>query len=181
MLLDAIKDLHDQTDLVFTRLNSLENPRLTAAFCGTGVSRHLRHMHDHERAVQNSLTSGVVDYNRRRRNDPGEQDIQLAFETSQHLKQGWLSANLSDRPVAVHSEISITQNQTLSLQSTLWRELMYMIHHNIHHLAYIKLLFEQQGIDLPDTLGQAPATATHLRHLEATRSSEGVNASNSFE
>lgn len=168
MLLDAIKDLHDQTDLVFTSLNSLATPRLTAAFYDTGVSRHLRHMHDHERAVQNSLTSGVVDYNQRRRNDPGEQHIRLALETSQHLQQGWLSADLSDRPVAVHSEISVTQNHTLSLQSTLWRELMYMIHHNIHHLAYIKLLLEQQGIDLPDTLGQAPATATYYRRHQTT-------------
>lgn len=166
MLLNAIKDLHDQTDQVFARLNSLDNVRLPAVFCETGVSRHFRHMHDHERAVQNSLNSGVIDYNRRRRNDPGERDIRVAFDTSQRLQQGWLSADLSDRPVVVHSEISVTQSHTLSLQSTLWRELMYMIHHNIHHLAYIKLLLDQQGIRLPEAVGLAPATASHVRALE---------------
>lgn len=168
MLLNAIKDLHDQTDLVFARLNSLDNIRLTTAFCETGVSRHLRHIHDHERAVQNSLNSGVVDYNCRRRSDPGEHDIRVAFDTSQRLRQFWLSADLSDRPVEVRSEISVTHSHTLSLQSTLWRELMYMIHHNIHHLAYIKLLLDQQDIDLPDILGQAPATASYFRALEET-------------
>ncbi|MEP4547511.1 MAG: hypothetical protein ABJ000_15135 [Saccharospirillum sp.] len=181
MLLDALNGLHDQTDLVFACLSSLDNLRLTAAFFDTGVSRHLRHMHDHERAVFHSLSSGVVDYNRRRRNDAGERDMQTTIDTSQRLRQGWLNADLSDRPVVIHSEISVTQNQTLALQSTLWRELMYMIHHNIHHLAYIKLLLDQQGIDLPASLGRAPATATHCRQLEATVSSEGVSANNSFE
>lgn len=169
MLLDAIKDLHDQSSLIFDRLGSLDNPRQIAAFCDTGVSRHLRHMYDHERAVQNSLYSGVVDYNRRRRNDPGERDMLAALASSERLWQGWLSADLTDRPVSVCSEISVTHSQSLTLPSSLWRELMYMIHHNIHHLAYIRLLLAQQGIVLPQAIGLAPATASHVRNVEGIR------------
>ncbi|WP_028669245.1 DinB family protein [Saccharospirillum impatiens] len=166
MLHNAINSLHDQTSVVFDQLNALDTNHQLAAFTGSGVSRHLRHMHDHERAVQDSLSSGVVNYNKRHRSDPGEQDFQIALTTSQQLRQAWLSADLSDRPVEVRSEISVTDHQTLVLQSTLWREVMYVIHHNIHHLAYIKLLLEQKGIRLPDTIGQAPATASYFRALE---------------
>jgi uncharacterized damage-inducible protein DinB len=169
MLHNAINNLHDQTDLVFEALNALDTSHLPQAFSGSGVSQHLRHMHDHERAVQASLSSGIVDYNQRRRNDPAERDFQVAFDTSQHLRHTWFNADLSDRPVEVRSQISVTDHHTLTLPSTLWREVMYLIHHNIHHLAYIKLLLEQKGILLPDAIGLAPATASHIRALKAAR------------
>ncbi|MEX1057182.1 MAG: DinB family protein [Natronospirillum sp.] len=163
MLHNAINDLHDQIDLVFDLFHTQDAGRLPATFIDSGVSRHLRHMHDHERAILASLSNGVVDYNKRHRNDPGERDFQISFDTSQYLRQTWLNADLSDRPVEVRSEISVTAHQTLVLKSTLWREIMYVIHHNIHHLAYIKLLLDHRGITLPDVIGQAPTTVSYNR------------------
>jgi len=168
MLRNAILQLHDQTGLVFSRLESLGCEQQSTLFSASGVGRHLRHMHDHERALQAGLASGVVDYNHRHRDDPGEHNFSLALDTTGKLRDIWLNAELSDRPVELRSEISITACEILVLQSTLWRELTYMIHHNIHHLAYIKLLLDRQHIRLPDAVGQAPATASYYRQLERT-------------
>jgi hypothetical protein len=63
----------------------------------------------------------------------------------------------------------VTDHHTLDLQSALWREVMYVIHNNVHHLSYIKLLLEQKGIRLPDAIGQEPATAICFRVLEAAK------------
>jgi uncharacterized damage-inducible protein DinB len=167
MLRNAIIDIYDQTDQVLNQLGALNGTALTEAFTDSGVGRHLRHMQDHERALQASLKSGLVDYNRRQRDEPGERNLQVALHTGRFLRQAWLDADLSDRPVEVLSEISLTGSHSLELQSTLWRELMYMIHHNIHHLAYMRLLLKSQGVRIPEHIGQAPATASYLRTLNA--------------
>lgn len=133
-----------------------------------GVGKHVRHILDHFSAVKEGLSSGVINYNMRARDSAVETDPLLALGIiEEHLL--WLSnAPNDDLAIKVESEISLTQTSNVVLDSTLSRELCYLINHTIHHIAYATLGAKQLGITFEKELGLAPSTATYLRTQAST-------------
>jgi uncharacterized damage-inducible protein DinB len=134
---------------------------------GAGLSpigTHIRHIVDHFWALQCGLESQYVDYNRRHRGTRIETDPDMATQALLALRTWVLSITRQPVTFTVVSETSISREQTAQTTSTLERELIYLINHTVHHIAYTTLLARSLNIDIPEHFGLAPATATHLRH-----------------
>ena len=58
--------------------------------------------------------------------------------------------------------------QSEKMTSNIGRELLYLINHSIHHMAYATLLARTHGIELPAGIGLAPGTASYERTLKET-------------
>ena len=131
----------------------------------SGIGRHVRHILDHFLALQAGLTENLIDYNRRHRDTNIENDPEIASQLVNNLLQWFTHSEhaLADRNIQVESEISISQEQNMSFESTINRELCYLINHTIHHVAYAKLVAKNLGVSLDSTIGIAPSTATYLR------------------
>jgi hypothetical protein len=130
------------------------------------IGTHVRHIIDHYWAFQQGMVSGSIDYNRRHRDTSLETDPQQATEALQLIYQ-WLDKHpLANPPITVICEISVSHNESATIDSCIERELVYLLNHTLHHVAYANLLAKSLGLNTPTHLGVAPATASFLRQRE---------------
>lgn len=130
------------------------------------IGTHVRHIVDHYRVFQQGLADGVIDYNQRNRETPIERDPKVAMSALEELYEWFQRAPLDNKSVIVISEISISHSESTTIESCVDRELIYLINHTLHHVAYANLLAASLGIEMQPHLGVAPATASYLREQE---------------
>jgi hypothetical protein len=136
---------------------------------GAGLSPvgvHFRHVFDHYHAFLSGLASDEIDYDSRHRQAPVEHDRQLAIATALGYVTdlGRLPIDLGDRPIRItmRSVASHAAEADWS-QSSLKRELQFLVSHTVHHYALIKELLRRAGFDTGDDFGVAPSTIAALR------------------
>ncbi|TCS41382.1 hypothetical protein [Reinekea marinisedimentorum] len=134
------------------------------------IGEHTRHILDHYRAVKIGISNDCINYNLRTRDSDEESDALIA-ESQINSLIVWLSnLEYKSKPIELVSEISVNATLNETLASSLERELLYLINHSIHHLAYAALAAKTLGISVPNHIGVAPSTATYRRnhqHKEA--------------
>ncbi|APE30194.1 hypothetical protein BOX17_04045 [Halomonas aestuarii] len=132
------------------------------------VGKHVRHIIDHYEALVIGLEEGgeTLDYERRRRDASLEQRPHEAGRRLAALET-WLASLAGEAPpdrlALAYVQKAAREETTLSLPSSLARELAFLASHTIHHMAIIALLAEQVGIAVPPSFGVHPST---LRHWE---------------
>jgi uncharacterized damage-inducible protein DinB len=140
--------------------------RSGGAFPGVSpVGVHFRHVFDHYRAFLSGLAEEAIDYDARNRQVPLETDRRLAIATA----LGFLTdleripASLADRPmrVTVRSVAGEDESPDWS-QSSLKRELQFLVSHTVHHYALIGELLRRSGFDPGAEFGVAPSTLAAL-------------------
>ncbi len=132
-------------------------------YADSGIGGHVRHVADHFRAFEKGLMRGVINYNTRRRESALERDADLGLAEIRDLREKLQYVDVSFQSVTVESEVSCLQQDSRRCESTFDRELVYLIYHTIHHVAYAALLLKQIGLTPDAMIGNAPATATYLR------------------
>ncbi|MCB1665488.1 MAG: hypothetical protein KDI28_06885 [Pseudomonadales bacterium] len=171
MMRTALSNALDQLQLILTELNRLPTQLGNEVYLDANVGRHLRHVLDHAEALKQALDTGLVDYDQRDRGNAVETDRLMAMQQLSLLRLWVQTEDLDNRRIAVASEIDCDNTQRMQFDSNLHREILYVINHTIHHAAHIKLALKQFGIALPDAIGIAPGTATHLRRSGADAAS----------
>ncbi|HYE63067.1 MAG TPA: hypothetical protein VD997_13810 [Phycisphaerales bacterium] len=137
------------------------------AIRGGTFGKHLRHTLDHFHAALAVVgmigpdpdSEDVIDYDHRRRNTPIENDKHLALDAIDELRirlAGAASEGLC-RPVRVRVMID-GDGAEVELASTLGRELAFATHHAVHHMAMMKAIAQEFGVEADDAFGKAPST-----------------------
>lgn len=169
MLLKSIKQSLDQILVIVDQLKSLNEIKQQYLYCELNIGKHVRHINDHFLALKHGINTGVIDYNRRNRGTTIETNIDTALTDIQQLIT-WLenyenSTNDEEihKPIKIFSEIDCLNTINQQFNSTIARELLYLINHTIHHAAHIGLIAKNQGIEIPLNTGMAPCTMTFLR------------------
>lgn len=67
-------------------------------------------------------------------------------------------------PVNILVIVSPSQTELLKLQSTLERELWFVVHHATHHAALIRSICVEIGLTVLKDFGVAPSTLAHISH-----------------
>ncbi len=126
---------------------------------GSSIGEHVRHSLDHLQAIVRGLTDGRVDYECRRRGWAGERDVALANGELHDV-----AANLSRltphdllRPLLVVCSID-PASPPVVLPSTLARELLFGLSHEVHHAALLVQMLARHGCTAPVGFGVAPST-----------------------
>jgi uncharacterized damage-inducible protein DinB len=128
------------------------------------IGEHTRHILDHYRAVKSGISNNCINYNLRTRNSEEEVDTVTA-ETNISSLIIWLTnLEYTQDTIQIISEISVAEALDESMESNIERELLYLINHSIHHLAYAALSARSLGVEIPNHIGVAPSTATYRRH-----------------
>jgi uncharacterized damage-inducible protein DinB len=129
-----------------------------------GIGQHVRHVLDHYRAFEQGLDQQCVDYNLRTRDSAEENDPLVAAANINKLIQWFASLDVVPNDITVISEISLREQQSEAITSNAERELLYLINHSIHHMAYASLLASSKNVFVPRDIGLAPGTATYERN-----------------
>jgi len=130
------------------------------------VGKHVRHALDHYAALLESepAADGAVAYDRRVRGGSVETDPDAAVGRAAELRSR-IEA-LGDDRMSADVRISVMMSPDdpeVAMRSTMARELAFVCHHAMHHLAMIKPLARESGVELPAELGRAPSTVAHYR------------------
>src|SRR5262245_55672758 len=123
------------------------------------IGAHVRHSLDHVAAFLESMTAGVLSYDRRRRGTPVETSRQAALDRISSLTTTLLDLDpiLLQRPVRLDVQLDAAGTQC-SVISTAGRELAYVISHTVHHNATMGVLLTEGGMRVPDRFGIAATT-----------------------
>ena len=145
--------------------HKLPEDQATEFYVGTNAGKHVRHVLDHVLTFIPSIKTGTLDYNRRNRDSDVETNWQAAQTQLKDILKTLKTLDINDKALEVISEIDTCSTENDTFTSNVPREVLYLINHTMHHAAYIKLLAKNCGVDLPDNIGIAPATASHIRKM----------------
>lgn len=129
----------------------------------SSIGKHIRHILDHFRAVKFGQNKFEIDYNHRERGSAEETQSNAAIDQVDILIHWLRNYPLNNTSIQVISEIKLDSLYSHSFSSNIERELLYLINHSIHHLAYAVLLGKLQCLDVPHNIGVAPCTASYER------------------
>lgn len=162
----------DQGLRLIDSLSDSEYVTVLAPYCQSSIGQHFRHVADLYQAITIPASAGIVDYDRRRRGAAIENSRQIAIDELTTIK-GFMTALLENAEslaaaedsctLMVKTEVSIGSSNSVTIKSSLMRELVFAGSHAVHHYALISIIAKLQGVELEERLGVAPATATFLR------------------
>ena len=137
------------------------------------VGVHFRHILDHYSAFLRGLPEGAIDYDARERHGPLETDRGLALATVLGFITdiGGIPGELAARPLSVSLRSVADRGHAPDWsQSSLKRELQFLVSHTVHHYALIKHILTPAGFETGDGFGIAPSTlAARGNSIECAR------------
>lgn len=136
----------------------------TPAAFNASVGAHFRHCIDHYLTLRSGTQSGQINYEQRQRDARLESDRGYAVETACGLRDALAETADSELPaLQVKLETCEGPGQDLCwVDTTLERELDYLINHTVHHYALIAVMLRLAGHETPKGFGVAPSTLRYL-------------------
>jgi uncharacterized damage-inducible protein DinB len=124
------------------------------------VGQHVRHTLEFYQCLFEADTA--VNYDTRKRDILIESSAAHASLTIDGIVKQVESVD-ADFPLQTLAELSSASTETLSVASSLSRELLYVLEHAIHHMALMRILIKDENMDfeLEDEFGVAYSTLAY--------------------
>jgi uncharacterized damage-inducible protein DinB len=162
---EANIDLLQQAARLLTNLNDEILPRRSPLFPSASVGKHLRHCLDFYECFLRGLLSGKVDYTHRERDEKTEAHASVALRRAQQIVQGLERLEWdARRPLRIRAE-ETGEEQAAWSDSTVRRELQFLVSHTVHHFALIAALLRAFGEEPEAEFGVAASTLRHRREM----------------
>lgn len=125
------------------------------------IGQHVRHIIELFQCLENGYVSGIVNYERRKRDTLIETDKELASRLLLEIHQGLTKANKTLTLEACYDE---HHTEPIAIETNYYREIAYNLEHTIHHMALIRVgITEISNIQLPDDFGVASSTVKYRK------------------
>ena len=136
----------------------------------SNVGGHVRHCLDHVEALLAGLDQGEVDYDHRRRGTEVETSREAALDNIRRQERQLLAfpPHSENRPLRLSALVSSCLPPTC-VETTVGRELAFVLSHTVHHNALIAVMALTLGVPVPDRFGYAPSTIAHLEKAACAR------------
>jgi len=131
----------------------------------SGVGTHFRHCLDSYTCFLSGVEEGRIDYDLRARDARIETDRAVAIAKTESVINGLQTLSITDgrTPLLVKLETASDQEAASWGNSSLMRELQFLVSHTIHHYAIMALLLRLQGFEPGQDFGVAPSTLESWR------------------
>jgi len=152
----------DQVDDVLAVLDQDQYVQNPVGPFNSSVGGHIRHCLDHLEALIGGAPGGFIDYDKRQRGTSIEHNRNAAAREVDRLQDAL--RELEGRPI--HEELIVClmlsgEGPAIHWQSTLGREIAFVLSHTIHHGAMIAGMVKQLGAEVPEGFGLAPSTIAY--------------------
>jgi uncharacterized damage-inducible protein DinB len=139
--------------------------RPVAPISAYGIGPHVRHCVDFYDNFLSGVASGLIDYDRRNRDDRIASDRRAALTKLRAIRDRLRNLpHLEQCEILVASE-RVAHPHAQPNASSVGRELIFLAGHCVHHFAIIAMLAQVHGVAPPPGFGVAPST---LKHWEET-------------
>jgi hypothetical protein len=125
------------------------------------IGQHVRHIIELFQCLEKGYESGVVNYEKRKRDTAIENDKDMASRLLLEIHGG-----LSKENKALTLEASYDDHTTepILFETNYNREIAYNLEHTIHHMALIRVgINEVSSIQLPEDFGVASSTVKYRK------------------
>jgi len=122
----------------------------------SGVGAHFRHNLDFAFCLISGVRNGSIDYSARERDERVENDTQYAAARIDAVLSELRS--LVDLEPETNLELRSEIDDLLVHETTLSRELEFLLSHTVHHHALLAERLRQMGFDPGEEFGVAPST-----------------------
>ena len=133
MLIPSIKNsLNELIDLLYQLQNS-EFTNRCKELSDTSIGEHTRHIIEMFQCLENQYDIGVVNYDKRKRDNHIQTSTDFAIQSIEVIKN-----NLEKENKKIDLQ-QIIDGEEIRIESNYYRELLYNLEHCIHHQALIKV------------------------------------------
>lgn len=152
--------LSQLTDLI-SQIKEEDYIKPSSTLNGATIGQHLRHTIEFFLCLEQGLTTGVVNYDKRDHDRAIENDKFIAHATLQNISEA--VKTMEDRPLKLEVCYYLENEDFTTLPTTYRRELVYNIEHAVHHMAIMKIGVRETApyIELPKEFGIATSTIRH--------------------
>ncbi|MEM7109090.1 MAG: hypothetical protein AAF519_12755 [Bacteroidota bacterium] len=163
-LVDACTDILGQLEAVIQELRDKEFTLPVATLNHSTIGQHMRHTLEFFTCLMNNHSTGVVNYDQRDHDKVIESDRTIALALIHDLKN-FMKEIKTDIPLKLEANYSLDQEETIAIDTNLFRELTYNIEHAIHHMAIIKIGLREVApyVSIPSHFGVAVSTVKYQK------------------
>ena len=124
------------------------------------IGKHLRHIVEFYGCLLFHEANNVINYDGRKRNLLLEENLKYALDYITEIIDKLELVESNKRVLLV----STYDNESITMESSLYRELTYNIEHTVHHLAIINIAISShfEYVVLPEHFGYAESTIKYL-------------------
>ena len=156
MLTQPIQHVFVQLSETLNQLSNEEYTRSSKIIMNATIGQHVRHIIELFQCLEKGYETGVVNYEKRKRDYRIETERDLAASL---LKDIYRNIEKPNKPITLEAEDYCDEVQVVSIPSNYYRELAYNLEHTIHHMALIRVgVNEVSTVELPDEFGVAYST-----------------------
>lgn len=156
MLTQPIQHVFVQLSETLNQLSNDEYSRSSTILMKATIGQHVRHIIELFQCLEKGYDTGLVNYEKRKRDYKIETDKQLAVDL---LKEVYRNIEKPNKTIILEAEDYCDEVQIVSIPSNYYRELAYNLEHTIHHMALIRVgVNEVSSVVLPEEFGVAYST-----------------------
>jgi uncharacterized damage-inducible protein DinB len=129
---------------------------------GSSIGKHVRHVLEFYICLQDGIQKGEVNYDNRVRNLQLEESPDYAQMVLNHMIDTFNNVALNEKNI---QHIICFGDEEISSESSISRELVYLIEHSIHHYAIIGIALKNElpQLVIPTNFGIAYSTVQHAQ------------------
>jgi len=148
----------DQLVVLLNQMKA-EHYALNILSLNASVSQHVRHILEFYVCLFDGLKSGLINYDKRKRDPRIENNKSFTLELIDEIKEK-ISNQTVNSDLTLELKYGEESEDSIHLSTNYYRELAYNIEHTIHHLAIIKQTIVEHFnyVELPEYFGIASST-----------------------
>ncbi|TDO29021.1 DinB family protein [Sediminibacterium goheungense] len=155
----AIRNVFVQLHETLDKLTPEQYTACSKSLFNATIGQHVRHIVELFQCLEQGYETGTVNYERRKRDKQIETDKNLAIRLLHQISGDLLRA---DKKIQLEMSYDDVSNETITVESNYYREVVYNLEHTVHHMALIRVgVAELSDIQLPEGFGVASSTIKH--------------------
>lgn len=160
-LYSSIKSVFVQLNDSLLQLTDRQYTQPSRQLFNATIGQHVRHIIELFVALQKGYDSGVVNYEKRKRDLLIETDREFAREL---LLGIYKTLDRPDKVLQLEANYDEHSDELLLIETNYYREIVYNLEHTVHHMALIRVgINEVSGINVPKEFGVAASTIKHQK------------------
>lgn len=156
LLKQPIQNVFVQLTESLNQLTNDEYVQPSRILFNASIGQHVRHIIELFLCLEKGYESGVVNYEKRKRDYQIETNKELAVQLLKDIYHRLEKPNID---LVMEAEDYEDKAGVVSIPSNYYREIAYNLEHTIHHMALIRVgINEVSSINLPQEFGVAYST-----------------------
>ncbi|MFM9908660.1 MAG: hypothetical protein ACKVOW_04905 [Chitinophagaceae bacterium] len=155
----AVNNVFVQLSASLADLSQEEYIQPSKTLFNNTIGQHVRHIIELFQCLESGYETGIVNYEKRKRDMVIEGSKQTALELLHKIHE---SLDRQNKELVLEATYDEHSGETIKLATNYFREIAYNLEHTIHHMALIRVgVNEISSIQLPAEFGVATSTVKH--------------------